>query len=110
MEADEAGTIAALKARRNSVLAPLVSRHRGRVVKLMGDGVLVEFASAVNAVQCAIDLQQAMENANHSSPPERSIALRVGVNLSDPLRARISGSRCDDGRSAPAASPAAARQ
>jgi adenylate cyclase len=83
MEADEAGTIAALKARRNSVLAPLVSRHRGRVVKLMGDGVLVEFASAVNAVQCAIDLQQAMEHANHSSPPERSIVLRVGVNLGD---------------------------
>jgi class 3 adenylate cyclase len=55
MEADEAGTLAALKARRREVLEPLVAKHQGRVFKVTGDGVLVEFASAVNAVQCAVD-------------------------------------------------------
>src|SRR5215471_19095064 len=64
MQQDEAGTVAALKTRRSEVLQPLVSKHHGRVVKLMGDGVLVEFASAVAAVECAVQLQQAMEAAN----------------------------------------------
>jgi len=57
MEADEAGTMAALKARRRDVLDPLVDKHQGRIFKTTGDGVLVEFGSAVNAVQCAVDLQ-----------------------------------------------------
>ncbi|HVP51656.1 MAG TPA: adenylate/guanylate cyclase domain-containing protein, partial [Terriglobales bacterium] len=57
MEADEAGTYAALRARRKTVLEPLVKKHKGRIVKLMGDGVLIEFGSAVNAVQCATELQ-----------------------------------------------------
>ena len=56
MEADEAGTMAALKARRRDVLDPLVDKHQGRIFKTTGDGVLVEFGSAVNAVQCAVDL------------------------------------------------------
>ncbi len=60
MEADEAGTLAALRHRRKAVLEPLLVQHRGRVVKLMGDGVLVEFPSAVNAVRCAADLQRRM--------------------------------------------------
>ena len=60
MEQDEAGTLAALKARRKSVLEPLVAQHQGRIFKITGDGVLVEFASAVNAVQCAVDLQHGM--------------------------------------------------
>ena len=51
IEQDEAGTLAALKERRRAILQPLVAEHRGRIVKVMGDGVLVEFASAVNAVQ-----------------------------------------------------------
>ena len=59
MERDEAGTMAALKARRTGILQPAVARHHGRIVKLMGDGVLIEFASAVNAVTCAMDLQEA---------------------------------------------------
>ncbi|HEX6093330.1 MAG TPA: adenylate/guanylate cyclase domain-containing protein, partial [Dongiaceae bacterium] len=83
MEADEAGTLAALKARRKDVLEPLVARHEGRVFKVTGDGVLVEFASAVNAVQCAIDLQQAFGDANGDLPEERRIVLRLGVNLGD---------------------------
>ena len=83
MEADEAGTLAVLKARRKEVLEPLVARHEGRVFKITGDGVLVEFASAVNAVQCAIDLQQSFNSANGDLPEERRIVLRLGVNLGD---------------------------
>jgi adenylate cyclase len=58
MEQDEAGTLALLKSRLKQVLEPLVAEHQGRVFKSTGDGVLVEFGSAVNAVQCAVELQQ----------------------------------------------------
>src|SRR5262245_23258674 len=60
MEQDEMATFAALKARRQSILEPSVARHRGRVFKFTGDGTLVEFGSAVDAVKCAIDLQHSM--------------------------------------------------
>jgi adenylate cyclase len=58
MEQDEAGTLSAPKERRQSIFGPLVSKHQGRVVKVMGDGALVEFASAVHAVDCAVGLQR----------------------------------------------------
>src|SRR5215470_5118768 len=80
MAADETGTFAALKSRRKDVLEPLVARHQGRIFKVVGDGVLVEFASAVNAVQCAMDLQQDMAAANAGHPEDRHIVLRIGVN------------------------------
>jgi adenylate cyclase len=83
MQLDEAGTLAALKTRRRSVLQPAIARHRGRIVKVMGDGVLVEFASAVDAVECAVALQEAMEAANHCIPDDRRIVLRIGINLGD---------------------------
>ena len=83
IEQDEAGTLAALWDRRRSILNPLVALHKGRIVKVMGDGVLVEFASAVNAVQCAVELQQKMAEANIGLDQERAILLRVGVNLGD---------------------------
>jgi TolB-like protein len=83
IEADEAGTLATLKSRRKSVLEPVVTRHRGRIVKVMGDGVLVEFGSAVNAVQCAVDLQTGMATANAGLADGRAVLLRVGVNLGD---------------------------
>src|SRR5499427_932574 len=83
MERDEAGTMATLKARRKEVLEPVVARHQGRIFKVTGDGVLVEFGSAVNAVQCAIDLQQEMAAANDGQPADRSIILRIAVNLGD---------------------------
>ena len=83
MGADEEGTLAALKVRRRDILQPLVAKHHGRIVKVMGDGVLVEFTSAVSAVQCAVDLQQAMAAANRDLPDDRHILLRVGVNLGD---------------------------
>jgi adenylate cyclase len=83
MEADEAGTLAALKLRRKNVLEPLVAKHQGRIFKVTGDGVLIEFASAVNAVQCAVDLQERMAAANADWSEDRHIVLRIGVNLGD---------------------------
>jgi adenylate cyclase len=83
MERDEAGTLAALKTRRRNVFQPSIARHRGRIVKVMGDGVLVEFASAVDAVECAVALQEAMEAVNHDIPDDRRIVLRIGINLGD---------------------------
>ena len=83
MEHDEAGTLAALKVRRRDVLAPLVAQHHGRVVKLMGDGVLVEFASAVDAVQCAVELQKGFTGANQDVAEAHRIVLRIGINLGD---------------------------
>ncbi|MDR6757860.1 TolB-like protein/class 3 adenylate cyclase/Tfp pilus assembly protein PilF [Mycoplana sp. BE70] len=83
MDLDEQGTLAALKARRKRILEPLVRDHRGRIVKLMGDGVLVEFASAVNAVTCAVDIQKEMVAANQGLHNDRHIVLRIGINLGD---------------------------
>jgi class 3 adenylate cyclase len=83
MQADEIGTLEELKRRRSAVLSPLVAKYQGRVVKVMGDGVLVEFTSAVNAAQCALDLQAETAKANESLPAHRQIALRIGVNLGD---------------------------
>ncbi|WP_192355664.1 adenylate/guanylate cyclase domain-containing protein [Mesorhizobium mediterraneum] len=83
MEADEAGTLAALKDRRKTVLEPVVRSHGGRIVKLMGDGVLVEFGSAVDAVSSALELQAKMAEANDDLADERRIALRIGINLGD---------------------------
>jgi adenylate cyclase len=83
MEQEEARTLATLKARRKEVLEPLVAQHQGRIFKVTGDGVFVEFGSAVNAVQCAIELQHAMAAANVDLPEPRRIVLRIGVNLGD---------------------------
>ena len=83
MEQDEAGTLAVLEERRKGILDPLVAAHRGRIVKVMGDGVLVEFASAVNAVACAVELQKRMAAANDGLPEDQRILLRVGINLGD---------------------------
>jgi len=83
MQLDEAGTLAALKARRKNILQPIVAKHNGRIVKLMGDGVLIEFASAVDAVECAVLLQEAMGAANADLPGDRRIRLRIGINLGD---------------------------
>lgn len=83
VELDEGGTLAALKERRKQILDPLVREHNGRIVKTMGDGVLVEFASAVNAVTCAIDIQKGMAVANQGLADDRRILLRIGINLGD---------------------------
>ena len=83
MEADEAGTLAALKERRKTILDPAMREHHGRIVKLMGDGVLAEFASAVNAVACAVELQKQFSAANEGTADDRRIVLRIGINLGD---------------------------
>jgi len=83
LEQDEAGTLDVLKERRRGILNPLVAEHHGRIVKVMGDGVLVEFASAVNAVACAVELQKRMAAASDGLAGDRRIVLRVGINLGD---------------------------
>jgi adenylate cyclase len=83
MERDEASTLNTLKARRKEVFEPLVARHHGRIFKEIGDGVLVEFGSAVNAVECAADLQRAMADANGAAPDGQRMQMRIGVNLGD---------------------------
>jgi TolB-like protein/Flp pilus assembly protein TadD len=83
MEQDETGTLALLKSRLKDVVEPLVAEHQGRVFKSTGDGVLVEFGSAVNAVQCAVNLQQKMDAANEVQPDRSAIVMRIGVNLGD---------------------------
>ena len=83
MGEDEAGTFALLKARRKEIFQPLVARHGGRIVKLMGDGALVEFASAVAAVECAVAVQRRMAEANERLPEGQRIDVRIGINLGD---------------------------
>ncbi len=79
MGADEAGTLAALKALRTTFIEPLIAEHRGRIVKLMGDGFLVEFASATDAVTCAIAWQKGAAERDGKIPLE----FRIGINLGD---------------------------
>ena len=83
MEADEEGTIARQKACRMELIDPKIAEHDGRIVKLMGDGMLVEFASVVDAVRCAVKVQQAMQEREADVPEERRIVYRIGVNLGD---------------------------
>jgi adenylate cyclase len=83
MEVDEAGTLKALKALRSEVIYPTIADHQGRVVKLMGDGALVEFASAIDAVESAVKLQSALCARNAELPAERQLAFRIGINLGD---------------------------
>lgn len=83
MGVDEAGTLAALRALLKEVVEPTLKRHRGRVVKLMGDGLLAEFASVVDAVAAAVEIQEATPERSAHLPEDRRIALRVGVNIGD---------------------------
>jgi adenylate cyclase len=80
---NEAGTIAALKTLRKDLVDPKIAEHNGRIVKLTGDGILVEFPSVVNAVACAADIQRAVRARNASVPPETRIEFRIGVNVGD---------------------------
>jgi adenylate cyclase len=81
--ADEEGTIAALQALRADLIDPKLSEHNGRIVKLMGDGMLIEFPSIVDAVRAAVATQQALTEHNSSLPEDRRIEFRVGINLGD---------------------------
>ncbi|MGC2826287.1 MAG: adenylate/guanylate cyclase domain-containing protein, partial [Pseudolabrys sp.] len=83
MGVEEEGTLAALKACRHDLIDPKIAEHRGRVVKTTGDGALVEFASAVDAVRCAMEIQRAMAERNATIPEDRRIEFRIGINVGD---------------------------
>src|SRR5947207_5104846 len=81
MGANESGTLAALDALRTDFVNPKISEHQGRIVKLTGDGMLVEFPSVVNAVACSADIQRGIRNRNAGGPRAHRIEFRVGVNV-----------------------------
>lgn len=81
--ADEAGTLGALRAHRAELIDPLIAKHGGRIVKTMGDGLLLEFPSVVNAVKCSIDVQDGMAARNSDVAEDQRIELRIGINLGD---------------------------
>src|SRR5262252_3113808 len=81
--ADEEGTLERLMAHRRELIDPKIAEHQGRIVKTTGDGVLVEFASPVKAVRCAIEVQHGMVDRNADIPREQRIEFRIGINLGD---------------------------
>ncbi len=83
MGADESGTFSALKAHREELIEPKTRQYGGRTVKLMGDGTLMEFASVVDAVLFAVEVQCAMREHNADVPAERQIVYRIGINIGD---------------------------
>jgi adenylate cyclase len=83
MGEDEIGTLDALRILRSELIEPTIAAHGGRIVKLMGDGILAEFPSAVEAVRCSIEIQQAIPLSNAKVPEERHTVLRMGINLGD---------------------------
>src|ERR1700726_3244392 len=83
MGADEEGTLARLKAHRRELIDPEIGEHKGRIVKTTGDGMLVEFASVVDAVRCAVAVQQAMPERDTDVDVDNRIELRIGINLGD---------------------------
>jgi adenylate cyclase len=83
MEADEEGTLAALRAIRRELGDPKIAEHRGRIVKTTGDGLLVEFASVVDAVRYAVEMQRAMAERNADIPPTKRIEFRIGIHQGD---------------------------
>jgi len=86
MGADEEGTLAQLKALRRELADPKIKEHRGRIVKTTGDGLLIEFASVVDAVRCAVEVQREMAERNTDAPPDRRIEFRMGINLGDIIK------------------------
>jgi TolB-like protein len=83
MEADEAGTFDRLRAGRRELFEPEIEKHHGRIFKLMGDGLLAEFGSVVDAVECAVTLQRGMAERNASVPEGKRIEVRIGINLGE---------------------------
>jgi class 3 adenylate cyclase len=83
MGADETGTLERLKSLRKELVQPRIAERKGRIVKLMGDGLLAEFPSVVEAVQCAIDIQQEVAEREPDISDDQRIWLRIGINLGD---------------------------
>src|SRR3954462_3540727 len=83
MGTDEMATITALKAHRRELIDPAIAEHRGRIVKTTGDGMLVEFASVVDAVSCAVHIQRSMVRRNAALAQDKQIVFRIGINVGD---------------------------
>src|SRR5687768_12882208 len=83
MERDEAGTHERLTAGRKELFEPEIARHHGRIFKLMGDGMLAEFGSVVDAVECAVSLQRGLIERNAAVPEDQHIQVRIGINLGE---------------------------
>jgi class 3 adenylate cyclase len=83
MGVDEEGTLAQLKGHRQALVDPKIEEHRGRIVKTTGDGMLIEFASVVDAVRCAVEVQRSMSERNARVSVDKRIEFRVGINLGD---------------------------
>src|ERR1700733_5482297 len=83
MSVDEMGTLSALKAHRRGLIDPAIAAHHGRIVKTTGDGALVEFASVVDAVGCAVVIQRAMISRNQAIVEDKRIVFRIGINVGD---------------------------
>jgi TolB-like protein len=83
MEQDEAGTFERLRQRRRQLVEPAVEQRRGRIFKLMGDGLLAEFGSVVDALECAAAIQRSMDEANAGLPAEQRILMRIGVHVGE---------------------------
>jgi adenylate cyclase len=83
MEADEAGTFDRLRGRRKDLFEPEIEKHHGRIFKLMGDGLLAECGSVVDAVECAVTLQRGMVERNASVPDDKRFDVRIGINLGE---------------------------
>jgi class 3 adenylate cyclase/pimeloyl-ACP methyl ester carboxylesterase len=83
MGTDEIGTITSLKSHRRELVDPSIAEHRGRIVKTTGDGMLVEFASVVDAVSCSVHIQRSMVRRNVTVPAEKQIVFRIGINVGD---------------------------
>jgi len=83
MGEDEVGTLARLNACRAELIDPTIAEFKGRMVKLMGDGMLVEFASVVDVVHAAVETQQTVTDHNADGPADKRIELRIGINLGD---------------------------
>src|SRR5262245_46539768 len=83
MGVDKEGTLERLKALRRELVDPKIADHHGRIVKTTGDGLLVEFASVVDAVRCAAEVQQAMPERNTNVAADNRVELRIGINLGD---------------------------
>ena len=81
--ADEDRTLARLRALRSDLIDPAIAAHRGRIVKRTGDGSIIEFRSVVDAVRCAIEVQNAMVERNAGVPEDRRILFRIGIHLGD---------------------------
>ena len=83
MEQDEAKTFQRVKAHRNELVEPTIAEHRGCIFKLMGDGLLAEFGSVVDAIECAVDIQRGMAERNADEPQDQRIDIRIGINLGE---------------------------